>query len=198
MAHDGPLAAGIRHRSSPGGSVPGRRDRTDGQPSEGATADAVQAYVGQAVAVRPIGAPGRPGAGVPGRRTVTITGRGAERRVPESRHGRHDQRRPFVPRHERQGFRPDRAAGMAVALALLLVIVAAASAHAASAHAAGAHAALSRAGSADAALSDVGARTRVRADARTAGRPSVDGCKSPLQKTSCSLPEAEYRVSNGP
>jgi hypothetical protein len=47
---------------------------------------------------------------------------------------RHDQRRPHVPRHERDGFRPDRAAGLAVALALLLVFVAAASAHAATLH----------------------------------------------------------------
>jgi len=48
---------------------------------------------------------------------------------------RQDQRRPYVPRHERDGFRPDRAAGLAVALALLLVFVAAASAHAATLHA---------------------------------------------------------------
>jgi hypothetical protein len=66
---------------------------------------------------------------VPGRRTITITGRGAERRVPASRHSRHEQRRPYVPRHERAGFRPDRTAAMAVALALLLVLVAAASSH---------------------------------------------------------------------
>jgi Flp pilus assembly protein TadB len=98
MAHDGPLAAGTRHRSPTRTSVPARVDR--------------------------------PGAGVPGRRTVTITGRGAERRSVPSRHGR-DQRRPYVPRHERDGFRPDRAAGIAVALALLLILVAAASAHAA-------------------------------------------------------------------
>jgi hypothetical protein len=67
---------------------------------------------------------------VPGRRTITITGRGAEPRPVPSRHGR-DQRRPYVPRHERDGFRPDRAAGIAVALALLLILVAAASVHAA-------------------------------------------------------------------
>jgi hypothetical protein len=70
------------------------------------------------------------GTGVPGRRTVTITGRGVEPRSAPNRHGRHDQRRPYVPRHERNGFRPDRTAGLAVALALLLILVAAASAHA--------------------------------------------------------------------
>ncbi len=109
MAHDGPLAAGTRYRSPPRTSVPARVDR-------------------------PAVAPIRPGAGVPGRRTVTITGRGAERRSVPSRHTRHDQRRPYVPRHERDGFRPDRAAGLAVALALLLILVAAASTHAAVPH----------------------------------------------------------------
>jgi hypothetical protein len=103
MAHDGPLAAGTRHRSPTRNSVS---------------------------AVAPL----RPGEGVPGRRTVTITGRGAERRPVPSRNGRHDQRRPYVPRHERTGFRPDRAAGLAVALALLLILVAAASSHAAVLH----------------------------------------------------------------
>jgi hypothetical protein len=48
---------------------------------------------------------------------------------------RHEQRRPYVPRHQRDGFRADRNAALAVALALLLVCVAAASAHAATLHA---------------------------------------------------------------
>ena len=48
---------------------------------------------------------------------------------------RHEQRRPYVPRHERDGFRADRSAALAVALAILLVFVAAASAHAATLHA---------------------------------------------------------------
>jgi hypothetical protein len=53
---------------------------------------------------------------------------------------RHEQRRPHVPRHEREGFRADRAAALAVVLALLLIFVAAASAHAAVLHVvAGAH-----------------------------------------------------------
>lgn len=54
---------------------------------------------------------------------------------------RHEQRRPYVPRHEREGFRPDRAAALAVVLALLLIFVAAASAHAAALHPAAPHAA---------------------------------------------------------
>ena len=44
---------------------------------------------------------------------------------------RYEQRRPYVPRHQRDGFRADRTAALAVVLALLLVLVAAASAHAA-------------------------------------------------------------------
>ena len=54
--------------------------------------------------------------------------------VHESRR-RHEQRRPYVPRHQRDGFRADRSAALAVALAVLLVFVAAASAHAATLHA---------------------------------------------------------------
>src|SRR5689334_2946110 len=42
----------------------------------------------------------------PERRTVRITGRGAERYVPVP----NTRRRPTRPRHERPGFRPDRAA----------------------------------------------------------------------------------------
>jgi hypothetical protein len=49
---------------------------------------------------------------------------------------RYEQRRPRVPRHEREGFRADRTAALAVVLALLLMFVAAASAHAAVWHAA--------------------------------------------------------------
>ncbi len=68
--------------------------------------------------------PYRPGEGVPGRRTVTIRGRGAER-APAGR------RRPSTRRYERDGFRPERAAMWAVLLGVLLVLVAATSAHAA-------------------------------------------------------------------
>lgn len=59
-----------------------------------------------------------------GRRTVTIQGRGAERNLPLPR-----PRRPTPARHERAGFRPDRVAMWAVMLGLLLVFVAATSAH---------------------------------------------------------------------
>jgi hypothetical protein len=54
--------------------------------------------------------------------------------VHESRR-RQQPRRPYVPRHQRDGFRADRSAALAVALAILLVFVAAASAHAATLHA---------------------------------------------------------------
>jgi hypothetical protein len=60
------------------------------------------------------------------RRTVVIRGRGAERNLPVAR--------PTLRRHERPGFRPDRAALWAVMLGLLLILVAATSAHAAILH----------------------------------------------------------------
>ena len=64
--------------------------------------------------------------GVPGRRTVTIRGYGAERNLPWSDPAhRRPQRRPY----ERAGFRPDRVAMWAVLLGILLVVVAIASAH---------------------------------------------------------------------
>jgi hypothetical protein len=70
--------------------------------------------------------------GVPGRRTVTIRGQGAERYTPRSSSSaRHRSER----RHERAGFRPDRAAMWAVLLGLLLILAAATSAHAAMLHA---------------------------------------------------------------
>jgi hypothetical protein len=52
---------------------------------------------------------------------VTIRGHGAERNLPVAR--------PMPRRHERPGFRPDRAALWAVLLGLCLILVAAASAH---------------------------------------------------------------------
>jgi hypothetical protein len=64
--------------------------------------------------------------GVPGRRTVTIRGYGAERNLPWPDTARsRPQRRPY----ERAGFRPDRVAMWAVLLGVLLVVVAIASAH---------------------------------------------------------------------
>jgi hypothetical protein len=76
--------------------------------------------------LRPTSPTGHGGAGVPGRRTVQIQGRGAERYTAVSAR-RRPQRRP----HERDGFRPDRAALWAVFLGVVLIVVAAASAHAA-------------------------------------------------------------------
>ncbi|HWE14143.1 MAG TPA: hypothetical protein VG365_11550 [Solirubrobacteraceae bacterium] len=68
----------------------------------------------------------------PERRTVTIRGHGSERYVP----GRapSSRRRPER-RYERSGFRPDRTAMWAVLLGLMLILAAAASAHAATLHA---------------------------------------------------------------
>lgn len=67
-----------------------------------------------------------PGAGVSGRRTITIQGRPAERYSSTVR-----RRRPTRRPHEREGFRPDRAAMWAVFLGFVLVLVAATSSHAA-------------------------------------------------------------------
>lgn len=61
----------------------------------------------------------------PERRTVTIRGQVADRYSPASR------RRADVPRHARPGFQPDRVAMWAVLLGVILVLVAATSAHAA-------------------------------------------------------------------
>jgi hypothetical protein len=78
----------------------------------------------------------RPGQGVPGRRTVTIKGYGAERNLPWT--AGQSRRRPAQPRHQRPGFRADRAAMWAVLLGIMLVVVAAASSHAAVLRAVGA------------------------------------------------------------
>ena len=61
-----------------------------------------------------------------GRRTVTIRGYGAERNLPVAR--------PTLRRHERPGFKADRAALWAVLLGICLILVAAASAHGAVLH----------------------------------------------------------------
>jgi hypothetical protein len=79
---------------------------------------------------RPDGADGAEG--VPGRRTVTIRGRGSERYVPTRTHS--SRRRPER-RYERAGFRPDRAAMWAVLLCIIFILAAAMSAHAATLHA---------------------------------------------------------------
>jgi hypothetical protein len=67
----------------------------------------------------------------PARRTVTIRGQGAERYVP----ARDQRRRRSERRYESPGFRPDRAAMWAVLLCILMIVIAAASAHAATLHA---------------------------------------------------------------
>ena len=69
-----------------------------------------------------------------GRRTVQITGHVSERNLPPVT--RRAERNlpagsPTLRRHERASFQPDRAAMWAVVLGLLLILVAAASAHAA-------------------------------------------------------------------
>jgi hypothetical protein len=79
------------------------------------------------------------GAGVPGRRTVTIRGVGAEawavrsssrsRASSSTPRSAGPRRRPRA--HERSGFRPDRVAMWAVLLGVVLVLVAATSSHAA-------------------------------------------------------------------
>jgi hypothetical protein len=65
----------------------------------------------------------------PGRRTVVIRGRGAERDLAfgAQRPARRASSRP----HERPGFKPDRAAMWAILLGIFLVLVAATSSHAA-------------------------------------------------------------------
>jgi hypothetical protein len=70
-----------------------------------------------------------PGQGVPGRRTVQIRGYGAERNLIYS--SRRPKRRPSERPYERVGFKPDRVAMWAFLMGLLLVLIAAASAHAA-------------------------------------------------------------------
>jgi hypothetical protein len=84
---------------------------------------------GEQAAYRDPSLRGPRGAGVPGRRTVTIRGQGAER-YPERRAVGSRRPRPER-RHERAGFRPDRAALWAFLLGVTLIMVAVASAHAA-------------------------------------------------------------------
>jgi hypothetical protein len=73
--------------------------------------------------------PGAHGTGVPGRRTVKITGYGSQRNLIYA--SREPRRRPTERPYERAGFKPDRVAMWAVLLGVLLVLVAAMSAHAA-------------------------------------------------------------------
>ncbi len=68
------------------------------------------------------------GDGIPGRRTVTIRGRGSERYTPPPRDR---SRRPSERAYERAGFRPDKIALWAVLMGVVLVLAAATSSHAA-------------------------------------------------------------------
>jgi hypothetical protein len=104
----------------------------DRWPDDGTSSDAVAGET--RLLSRGVDVPGDPGrgSGVPGRYTVTITGLGAEGYA--TRNGtrpstaiRHSKLKP----HERAGFRPDRVAMWAVFLGVMLVLVAAASSHAA-------------------------------------------------------------------
>ncbi len=76
-------------------------------------------------ALRALPTPAAPG-GVPGRRTVRIQGRPGAARLVEVR-----RRRPRRPTRERFASRPDKAALWTVGLAIALVLIAAASSHAA-------------------------------------------------------------------
>ncbi len=134
----GPAAP--RRRADAVSSSPPRPVRADAperadQAAEAAYRTAEPAYRVQEADYRPAEPPVPvPGAGVTGRRTVTIQGRGAERYTPTTQ-----RRRPTRRPHEREGFRPDRVAMWAVMLGFVLVLVAATSSHAAAiSHRAGA------------------------------------------------------------
>ena len=118
-SHDGGHAPAMPVRGRPASSPVGAR-RVSGPASRPASVRT------ETVRAEPSGSAAT-GDEAPVRRTVTITGRGAERNLPwPSDAGR---RRPARLPHERAGFKPDRVAMWAVFLGLLLVLVAAASAH---------------------------------------------------------------------
>jgi hypothetical protein len=109
---------------------------SDHEWEESATAGATPVRAPSSVSAHP--APGVPaqgeaarpdGTGVPGRRTVKITGYGSQRNLIYA--SREPRRRPAERPYERAGFKPDRVAMWAVLLGVLLVLVAAMSAHAA-------------------------------------------------------------------
>ncbi len=144
-----PRAAGAPGPRTSRVAGPARAPRA-ASPQRAAGAPSAPGAPGPASAPRPAGVPRPLGSarsfddepltgGVPGRRTITITGRGAER-YGSSTYARRRSQRPL---HERPGFQPDRFAMWAVLLCILLLLVAATSSHAAmlSPHA-GAHAVL--------------------------------------------------------
>jgi hypothetical protein len=103
-----------------------------GAPARSRAEAAIPERPAQGEAARPdgTGAAARPdGTGVPGRRTVKITGYGSQRNLIYA--SREPRRRPAERPYERAGFKPDRVAMWAVLLGVLLVLVAAMSAHAA-------------------------------------------------------------------
>lgn len=121
-----------------GGSTHGNGRSADGngRSTEGnGRSTAANGHGAPAAAPNPASSPrqpapsSRPGQGVPGRRTVMIRGYGAERNLPRT--SGQSRRRPAQPPHQRPGFRADRAAMWAVLLGIMLVVVAAASSHAA-------------------------------------------------------------------
>jgi hypothetical protein len=124
-------------RRSPRGAVPARlpataEGSTPPRRASGPVAPADEPRAGSGRQPDREAPAGHAGVAVAGRRTVTISGQGAEGW--QSRNGtrpsqaaRHRQ----LKRHERAGFRPDRAAMWAVVLGILMLLAAAASAHAA-------------------------------------------------------------------
>lgn len=103
-----------------------------GAPARSRVEAAIPERPAQGEAARPdgTGVAARPdGTGVPGRRTVKITGYGSQRNLIYA--NREPRRRPAERPYERAGFKPDRVAMWAVLLGVLLVLVAAMSAHAA-------------------------------------------------------------------
>jgi hypothetical protein len=122
-------APGVPAQSRPG--APARSRVEAAIPESPAQGEAARPD-GTGVAARPdgTGVAARPdGTGVPGRRTVKITGYGSQRNLIYA--SREPRRRPAERPYERAGFKPDRVAMWAVLLGVLLVLVAAMSAHAA-------------------------------------------------------------------
>jgi hypothetical protein len=122
-------AAPVRAPSSvsahPAPGVPARSRPS--APARSRVEAAIPERPAQGVAARP--AASAHGTGVPGRRTVKITGYGSQRNLIYA--SREPRRRPPERPYERAGFKPDRVAMWAVLLGVLLVLVAAMSAHAA-------------------------------------------------------------------
>lgn len=119
----GSAARGVPESS---GAIAPTRSRTEapGRPAQGGSRPRTDRQAPRTAGAATATVPGR---GVPGRRTIKIQGRGAERNLIYAR--RRPQRRPSEPRHERAGFKPDRVAMWAVLLGVLLILVAATSSH---------------------------------------------------------------------